>query len=105
MIILKNLYSANKEDKHYFAVVRILGKDMNPTSIMTMMSVLQQSNIDLELKLLIMKSAMLQSFARTSFTSFFWPLLNKINPKILTIKIASGQTIPVSRTSILPAQR
>ena len=31
-----------------FAVVRILGKDMNPTGIMTMMSVLQKSNVDLE---------------------------------------------------------
>jgi hypothetical protein len=40
------LYANKKEDG--FAVVRILGKDMNPTSIMTMISVLQQSNIDLE---------------------------------------------------------
>ena len=31
-----------------FAIVRILGKDMNPTSIMTMLSVLKSSNIDLE---------------------------------------------------------
>jgi uncharacterized protein (DUF1015 family) len=31
-----------------FAVVRILGKDMNPTDIMTMISVLQESNIDVE---------------------------------------------------------
>lgn len=31
-----------------FAVVRILGKDMNPTDIMTMISVLQDSNIDVE---------------------------------------------------------
>ncbi len=31
-----------------FAVVRVLGNDMNPTHIMNMMSVLQQSNIDLE---------------------------------------------------------
>lgn len=38
---------ANKKENG-FAVVRILGKDMNPTSIMTMMSVLQSSNIDLE---------------------------------------------------------
>ncbi|MFV8333725.1 DUF4252 domain-containing protein [Flavobacterium sp. GSP14] len=41
------VFFANKEDNG-FAVVRILGKDMNPTSIMTMMSVLQQSNIDVE---------------------------------------------------------
>ena len=40
------LYANKKESG--FAVVRILGKDMNPTSVMTMMSVLQQSNIDLE---------------------------------------------------------
>ena len=38
---------ANQKDKG-FAVVRVLGKDMNPTSIMTMMSVLQNSKIDLE---------------------------------------------------------
>ena len=31
-----------------FAVVRVLGKDMNPTHIMNMMSVLQQSRIDLD---------------------------------------------------------
>ncbi|MBG6185917.1 DUF4252 domain-containing protein [Flavobacterium sp. CAN_S2] len=41
------VFFANKKEKG-FAVVRILGKDMNPTSVMTMMSVLQQSNIDLE---------------------------------------------------------
>jgi hypothetical protein len=41
------VFFANKKENG-FAVVRILGKDMNPTSIMTMMSVLQQSNIDLE---------------------------------------------------------
>lgn len=40
------LYANKKENG--FAVVRILGKDMNPTSVMTMMSVLQQSNIDIE---------------------------------------------------------
>lgn len=40
------LYANKKENG--FAVVRILGKDMNPTSVMTMISVLQQSNIDLE---------------------------------------------------------
>lgn len=38
---------ANKEDAG-FAVVRILGKDMNPTSIMTMMSALKNSNINLD---------------------------------------------------------
>jgi len=41
------VFYANKKENG-FAVVRILGKDMNPTSVMTMMSVLQQSNIDLE---------------------------------------------------------
>ena len=38
---------ANKKDTG-FIVVRILGKDMNPTHIMNMISVLQSSNIDLE---------------------------------------------------------
>ncbi len=38
---------ANKKDVG-FAVVRILGKDMNPTNIMTMISVLKSSNIDVE---------------------------------------------------------
>jgi hypothetical protein len=41
------VFYANKKENG-FAVVRILGKDMNPTSVMNMMSVLQQSNIDLE---------------------------------------------------------
>jgi hypothetical protein len=41
------VFYANKKENGC-AVVRILGKDMNPTSVMTMMSVLQQSNIDLE---------------------------------------------------------
>ncbi|MFV8370131.1 DUF4252 domain-containing protein [Flavobacterium sp. LB2R40] len=40
------LYANKKENG--FAVVRILGKNMNPTTIMTLMSMLQQSNIDLE---------------------------------------------------------
>ena len=38
---------ANKKENG-FAVVRILGKDMNPTGIMTIMSVLQKENINLE---------------------------------------------------------
>ena len=38
---------ANKKDNG-FAVVRVLGKDMNPTSIVTMVTALQHSNIDLE---------------------------------------------------------
>jgi len=38
---------ANKENAG-FAVVRILGKDMNPTSIMTMMTALKNSNINLD---------------------------------------------------------
>ncbi|TDE53665.1 DUF4252 domain-containing protein [Flavobacterium sp. GT3P67] len=41
------VFFANKKENG-FAIVRILGKDMNPANIMTMMSVLQQSNIDLE---------------------------------------------------------
>jgi hypothetical protein len=31
-----------------FAVVRVLGKNMNPNNIMTLMSVLKESNIDME---------------------------------------------------------
>jgi len=38
---------ANKKEAG-FAVVRILGKDMNPTGIMSMLSILKTSNIDLE---------------------------------------------------------
>ena len=38
---------ANKQENG-FAVVRILGDDMNPTGIMTMMSVLQDANVNLE---------------------------------------------------------
>ena len=38
---------ANKKENG-FAVVRILGKDMNPTNIMTIVSVLKNSNINLE---------------------------------------------------------
>ncbi|WP_125723462.1 DUF4252 domain-containing protein [Flavobacterium ustbae] len=38
---------ANKKENG-FAVVRVLGKDMNPNNIMTLMSVLQQSKIDME---------------------------------------------------------
>jgi hypothetical protein len=41
------VFYANKKENG-FAVVRVLGKDMNPTAVMTMMSVLQQSKIDLE---------------------------------------------------------
>ena len=41
------IFYANKKEKG-FAVVRILGEDMNPTSVMDMISVLQQSDIDLE---------------------------------------------------------
>lgn len=41
------VFYANKKENG-FAVVRILGKDMNPTDVMTMLSVLQHSNIDLE---------------------------------------------------------
>jgi hypothetical protein len=38
---------ANKNDTG-FAVIRVLGKDMNPTHIMNMISVLKESKIDLE---------------------------------------------------------
>jgi hypothetical protein len=38
---------ANKKETG-FAVIRVLGKDMNPTNIMTMISVLRQSNVDLK---------------------------------------------------------
>ena len=38
---------ANKKETG-FAVVRILGKDMNPNNIVTMLSVLKESKIDLE---------------------------------------------------------
>lgn len=40
------LYANRKENG--FAVIRVLGKDMNPTTIMTMLQVIQKSNIDLE---------------------------------------------------------
>ncbi|MDI1256816.1 MAG: DUF4252 domain-containing protein [Flavobacterium sp.] len=39
------LFAYDKENG--FGVVRILGKDMNPNGIMTMMSVLKSSNIDM----------------------------------------------------------
>ena len=38
------LFMAEKETG--FAVVRILGKDMNPTGVMTLMSLLPQANLD-----------------------------------------------------------
>nr|WP_315203402.1 DUF4252 domain-containing protein [uncultured Flavobacterium sp.] len=41
------VFFANKNDAG-FAVVRVLGKDMNPTHIMNMISVLKESKIDLE---------------------------------------------------------
>jgi hypothetical protein len=41
------VFFANKNDVG-FAVVRVLGKDMNPTNIMNMISVLKESKIDLE---------------------------------------------------------
>lgn len=40
------LYANKKENG--FAVIRIIGKDMNPTGIMTMISLLQKSNVNLE---------------------------------------------------------
>jgi hypothetical protein len=41
------VFFANKNDVG-FAVVRVLGKDMNPTNIMNMISVWKESKIDLE---------------------------------------------------------
>lgn len=41
------VFFANKNDAG-FAVVRVLGKDMNPTNIMNMISVLKESKIDME---------------------------------------------------------
>jgi hypothetical protein len=41
------VFFANKSDAG-FAVVRVLGKDMNPMNIMNMISVLKESKIDLE---------------------------------------------------------
>ncbi len=41
------VFFANRNENG-FAVVRVIGKDMNPTHIMNMMGVLQKSNIDLE---------------------------------------------------------
>jgi hypothetical protein len=38
--------SANSKDAG-FALVRVLGKDMNPTNVVTLMSVLKKSNIDM----------------------------------------------------------
>jgi len=40
------LYANKKENG--FAIVRILGKDMNPTAIVTMLEVLKNSKIDLD---------------------------------------------------------
>jgi hypothetical protein len=37
-----------KKEENGFAVVRILGEDMNPNNIMTMISVLKETNIDME---------------------------------------------------------
>jgi hypothetical protein len=41
------VFFANKNDAG-FAVVRVLGKDMNPTNIMNMISVMKESKINLE---------------------------------------------------------
>jgi len=37
-----------KSDKNGFAVVRIIGTDMNPTAVVTIMSVLKDTNMNLE---------------------------------------------------------
>ena len=41
------VFFANKKEAG-FAIVRVIGKDMNPTNIITMMEVLKKSNIDME---------------------------------------------------------
>ncbi len=41
------VFYANKKENG-FAVVRVMGKDMNPTVILTLMSVLKNANVDLE---------------------------------------------------------
>ena len=41
------VFYANKKETG-FAVVRVLGKNMNPTGIMTLMSVLKNANVDIE---------------------------------------------------------
>lgn len=41
------VFFANKKDVG-FAVVRVLGKDMNPTNIVNMISVLKESKVDLD---------------------------------------------------------
>jgi len=41
------VFYANKKENG-FAVVRVMGKDMNPTGILTLMSVLKNANVDLE---------------------------------------------------------
>ena len=41
------VFFANRNENG-FAVVRVLGKDMNPTHIMNMVGIIQKSNIDLE---------------------------------------------------------
>jgi hypothetical protein len=41
------VFYANKKENG-FAVVRVIGNDMNPTGIVTLMSVLKNANVDLE---------------------------------------------------------
>ena len=43
----KLAYPINKKENG-FAVVRVLGKDMNPTHIMNMLSLLQKSQVNLD---------------------------------------------------------
>ena len=40
------LYGSNKDAG--FAIVRVLGDKMNPASIMTLLSIMQKANLDLE---------------------------------------------------------
>lgn len=41
------VFYANKKENG-FAIVRVMGKDMNPTGIMSLMSVLKNANVDIE---------------------------------------------------------
>jgi hypothetical protein len=41
------VFYANRKENG-FAVVRVLGKNMNATNIMTLMQIIQKSNVDME---------------------------------------------------------
>ena len=59
------VFYANKKETG-FAVVRVLGKNMNPTGIMTLMSVLKNANVDLE-QLFIDNNIVKQSKSKVDF--------------------------------------